>query len=177
MLFLTQNLLVPCASCSKSLPILLPEDVMPHLFQGSPIPSHAPALSHLLWDIKPLTAVSTSQTKLISFYLNLLFLSLLHLFYTLTTKNYLFPISFNTIPIHSAYQVGMLRSIVLNLGYILRYLGLGTRATVLDLISPRCGLTLGDGKLTRSPDGSDMQPSANHCFSALPTQSLPIYYF
>lgn len=87
--FLTQNLLISRGSCSKSLPTLLPEEVMPHPLQGSPPPPHAPALPHLLWDIRPLIAVSTSETKLISFCLNLLFLPLLHLFYTLTTKNYL----------------------------------------------------------------------------------------
>lgn len=54
---------------------------------------------HFLRDIRPFTAVRTSQIKLIIFCLNLLFLPpsppIL-----LTTQNYLFPISFNATPIH-----------------------------------------------------------------------------
>lgn len=119
---------------------------MPHPFQALIPQPQAQAPNHLLWDIGSLIAVSTSQTKLIIFGLNLLLLPPLHLFYTLTTKNYLFPISFNTIPIHSVYQGGTLSAVAPSLGYIQKYLHLSPTGSNSDLIGLRCGLGIGGGE-------------------------------
>lgn len=144
--FLTQKPLIPHGSCSKSLPTLLSEEVMPHLFRGSPTPPAGSCSQPLPPGHQAITCSQHIPTQTHYFLPELALPPLPHLFYSLTTKNYLFPISFNTTPIHAVYQVGTLSAAIVNFGYIEKYLAwVGYNSKDSDLIGLRCGLGMAGG--------------------------------
>lgn len=123
--FLIQKLLISHGSCSKSLSILLSDQVMPHLFQCSLTPPPHACSQPFPSGHQAINCSQHIPNQTHYFLPELALLPLLHLFYCLTTKNYLFPISFNTTPVHSVYQVGPLSTVVGNSIYNEKYMHLG----------------------------------------------------